>query len=147
MGGGGRALCRGPPRGQDRARGARTALPRARRPLKAPAPLPLCRSPAEEQLWQGAEDRIAPPLGRAGTLNIPRCLSTGDSVTFTGGRTCPSKMSWSASIGPRPATRGWSWRLIWRAPVGHISLVLTFCRKRTSRPSVRLVLGLLRLPG
>ena len=37
--------------------------------------------------------------------------------------------------------------LIWRAPVGHISLVLTFCRKRTSRPSVRLVLGLLRPPG
>ena len=42
-----------------RAGGARRALPRPHRPLQAAARLPLRRRAAEEQLRQGAEDRIA----------------------------------------------------------------------------------------
>jgi len=33
----------------------------------------------------------------------------------------PSKICWSATTEPTPATPGWSWALILRAPVGHIS--------------------------
>ena len=50
--------------------GTRRPLPRPHRPLQAPARLPLRRGATEEQLRQGAEDRIAPTANRAALIEL-----------------------------------------------------------------------------
>src|SRR5262249_43495585 len=74
-------------------RGARPAVPRPHRPLQAPARISFRRSAAEEQLREGAQDRIAPAVGgkerrrqrqtlTAGTRSSRRRFRKRISVTF-----------------------------------------------------------------
>src|SRR5262245_48536939 len=60
MAGGGGRRRRAPSCGHGDGRGTRSPVPRHHRPLQTAPCLLLCRQFTQEQLWQGAQDHLAP---------------------------------------------------------------------------------------